>query len=152
MKTYEVATKTIELFVKCMLMTFSQNDEKLNGEVSMRSAKMKVAFDGTLLKGKAHGEGIFTLLKEKDCITSKRESYMYCGEFKDGKPDGEGKMYLLSGDEYDGQFKNGLPHGEGVYSWLFGTETHYFRGAYKDGHIQDGEAELEQRFDLRTRV
>jgi len=124
-------------------MTFSQNDEKLNGEVSMRSAKMK--FDGTLLKGKAHGKGDFSVSKgvfSETELISKRDSYVYSGEFKDGKPNGRGSLYLLNGDMYFGNFKNGFPHGEGAYLWLLGEETHSFRGTFKDGHIQDGEAEL----------
>ena len=63
MKTYQIPTETISLCVKCMLMSFSTNDEKLNGEVCMRSAKMNVTLDVTLLKGKAHGKGEFSVSK-----------------------------------------------------------------------------------------
>lgn len=45
--------------------------------------------------------------------------------FKDGKPNGTGKMTYKNGDTYQGEYKLGEIEGQGIMKW-------------KDGKIQDG--------------
>lgn len=64
-------------------------------------------------------------------ICYRYSTWIYDGEMKDGRPDGQG---VLVGDDvdtrgrrYEGEFKNGLCHGHGVFSYPEG------------GFVQDGE-------------
>ena len=43
-----------------------------------------------------------------------RDGSKYVGEFKNGKPEGEGKCYYKNGDKYVGEWKRHAPHGEGT--------------------------------------
>ncbi len=45
------------------------------------------------------------------------ESGRYVGKFKDGKFDGQGTMYYVSGGYYKGNFLAGMRHGQGIYMW-----------------------------------
>ena len=54
----------------------------------------------------------------------------YVGEFKDGKPGGQGTYFHLAdnqfkGDKYVGEFKNGERNGQGIYFYLANNK---FRG------------------------
>ena len=40
--------------------------------------------------------------------------YRYVGEFKDGKPNGKGKIYLPNNNYYDGEWSDGKPQGYGI--------------------------------------
>ena len=46
----------------------------------------------------------------------------YSGEWKNGKPDGNGNASYPDGASYIGEFKNGLAHGQGTYTFLDGTK------------------------------
>ena len=39
----------------------------------------------------------------------------YVGEFKDGKPNGQGKYYKKGEIYYKGEFKDGKPNGQGKF-------------------------------------
>ena len=41
----------------------------------------------------------------------------YEGEMKDGKREGKGKFYFITGDVYEGEFKNNQKNGQGVYKY-----------------------------------
>ena len=46
----------------------------------------------------------------------KPDTYLYSGEFHDGKANGRGKIKLLKDDSlYEGQIRNGKAEGNGVY-------------------------------------
>jgi len=40
----------------------------------------------------------------------------HVGEFKDGKPNGQGTLTLPNGEKYKGGFKDGLMNGQGTYT------------------------------------
>jgi len=44
----------------------------------------------------------------------------YYGEFKNGLPDGNGKMIYQSGDKYEGDWHYDAPHGEGIMQFTSG--------------------------------
>jgi predicted Ser/Thr protein kinase len=54
----------------------------------------------------------------------------YLGEFKDGKPHGQGTHILANGDKYVGEYKDGKRHGQGTCTFLDGQK---FVGEFKDG-------------------
>ena len=56
----------------------------------------------------------------------------YVGEFKDGKPHGQGTMTSSDGTKYVGEFKDGQPHGKGFYTRPGGPT---FNGIWKDGEL-----------------
>lgn len=41
--------------------------------------------------------------------------YRYIGEYRDGKPNGQGKIYLTEDDSYEGEWVDGTPHGYGTW-------------------------------------
>jgi len=41
-------------------------------------------------------------------------SNLYEGEWKNGKPEGQGKMIYQTGMTYEGQWKNGKKNGKGI--------------------------------------
>lgn len=51
----------------------------------------------------------------------------YEGEFGNGKPHGQGSVWLSNRDTYVGQLKHGLAHGQGSYTWGSGKNAgdHY---------------------------
>ena len=81
-------------------------------------------------------------------LTDKRfEGDKYVGEWKDGKPDGQGTFYFLAdghktwrGDKYVGEFKNGLLHGQGTYYHLADNQWKgdKYVGQYKDDKRSKG--------------
>ena len=54
----------------------------------------------------------------------------YEGEFKDGKPHGQGTATYPDGGKYVGEYKDGKYHGQGTETWPDGSE---YVGEFKDG-------------------
>jgi hypothetical protein len=79
------------------------------------------------------------------------EDGVYGGKFKDGKPEGYGKMEYYNGDIYDGKWINGIKNGKGkmkyedgnVYKgiWKDGLPNETGKMEYYNGDIYDGEWE-----------
>lgn len=67
-------------------------------------------YEGQMLHEQMHGRGIFT------CA----QGYVYTGEFRNGKPNGLGKLVYDNGDKYEGSFLNDMLHGQGIYSYANG--------------------------------
>lgn len=61
---------------------------------------------------------------------------IYIGELKDGKKNGEGRMYTVSGElEYDGQWMNNSHHGFGILNDPYGYRYEgEFRNGRRDGY------------------
>lgn len=63
---------------------------------------------------------------------------IYCGQWKDGKPDGQGKLYIHDGVYYEGSLEKGSPNG-------YGRKIHQngdtFMGAYLSGRLK-GEGQI----------
>lgn len=55
----------------------------------------------------------------------------YTGEWKNDKPNGQGKMTYSNGDVYEGEWKDGNGTGYGVYKWASGA---FYEGEWKDGN------------------
>lgn len=78
-----------------------------------------------------------------DCVgdlTSTKTGNRYVGEFKNGKPHGNGTFYVLregknKGDRYDGTYRNGKRHGKGIYYFANGNR---YEGAFKEGKATTG--------------
>jgi hypothetical protein len=43
----------------------------------------------------------------------------YVGEWVNGKINGKGTIFLVSGDKYVGEWKDGRRHGHGVYEYRY---------------------------------
>ena len=56
----------------------------------------------------------------------------YEGEMKDGKREGKGKFYFITGDVYEGEFKNNQKNGKGKYVYC---NKDVYEGEYKNGKI-----------------
>jgi hypothetical protein len=54
----------------------------------------------------------------------------YIGEFNEGMPNGQGKIFYLNGAQYEGHVRGGIPNGQGTY--LYGNGMHY-AGQFQDG-------------------
>ena len=46
----------------------------------------------------------------------------YVGEFKDGKPNGQGTVTFAIGGKYVGEFRDGKKHGQGIYTDSHGNK------------------------------
>jgi hypothetical protein len=92
-------------------------------------------YDGTMLKGKRHGKGIFTWINgeryEGDFVDNVRTGKgnmiyangdRYNGDFFDGARVGTGTFIWTNGDKYIGQWQNGIKHGKGIYIWKSGRK------------------------------
>jgi len=72
----------------------------------------------------------------------------YSGEWKEGKPDGQGYFIYSNGDRYDGAWKNGQMDGRGLYTfqnseiykggWKQNESHGYGKYVYRDGNIYEG--------------
>jgi len=100
--------------------------------------------DGSVYDGEWHnsvivGVGICTF---SDGLTE------YNGEWKKGKPDGQGYFIYSNGDRYDGSWANGQMDGRGFYAfqnserydggWKQNKSHGYGRYVYRDGNIYEG--------------
>ena len=63
------------------------------------------------------------------------KGYKYVGEFKDGKPDGNGTLTHANGDILVGEFRDGKANGQGTFFSLAATK---FRGDTFVGEFKDG--------------
>ena len=74
-----------------------------------------------------HKEGYYPTHKEfhlYDYLQSqeKKEEGKYVGEFKDGKPHGQGTYTFTSGSKYTGELKDGLWNGQGTFTFPNGNK------------------------------
>ena len=74
--------------------------------------------------GKRHGEGLSKVYKDGSFYLT------YFGEFKDGKPHGQGTETFANGDKYVGEYKDGKPNGQGTETFADGDK---YVGEWKDG-------------------
>lgn len=72
---------------------------------------------------------------------------MYIGDWKDGKPSGEGELQYVNGSRYKGAWKDGVPHGVGVFSssnsvkegsWAYGKLHGYGSEKHSSGWQYSG--------------
>jgi hypothetical protein len=72
-----------------------------------------------------------------DCVNgngtyqSVKRGWKYTGQFKNGKPDGKGKMTFNDGRYYEGAFLNGKFHGQGTLRLDGNTQI---KGTWRDGY------------------
>lgn len=78
-------------------------------------------YEGMLVAGKKHGQGIFIWGDGK----------RYEGEWANDAINGRGKLIYTNGDCYEGDFFNGEPHGQGVYTLSNGD---VYSGAWAQGN------------------
>ena len=57
----------------------------------------------------------------------------YEGEMVDGKREGKGKFFFITGDYYEGEFKNNAKEGYGKYVY---NNKDVYEGEYKEGKMQ----------------
>ena len=70
--------------------------------------------------------------------SSKWAGAKYIGEYRNGKPNGQGTYTYASGSKYVGEFRNGTSHGQGTYTWnadnLFNrSHDGKYVGEYRNG-------------------
>ncbi len=67
-----------------------------------------------------------------DCFgtTTHPSGNKYVGEYKDGKPNGQGTYNFANGNKYVGEFKDDKRNGQGTYNFANGDK---YVGEYKDG-------------------
>lgn len=73
--------------------------------------------------GTPHGKGM--------CFFKEAQKIIY-GNFKNGKVEGAGELYFLTGDYYIGEFKNNKKEGKGIYRWN-AQQANVFEGEFEDG-------------------
>ena len=110
-------------------------------------------FSGTIIFGKKNGKGkviyhnknmvyvgIFLndLKEKKGNLSSFDDRYLYDGEWKGDKYEGNGSLVTPDGNKYVGEFKNGLFEGKG---YLIDNEGNIYNGNFKQGK-KCGEGEL----------
>jgi len=61
----------------------------------------------------------------------------YVGEFRDGKPDGQGTYTHANGSKYTGELRDGKSNGQGTYN--------YVNGILKEGIFKDGKFQISQK-------
>ena len=84
---------------------------------------------GTLLAFSAYGQSKLPpcsgsdLTKWSSCFGtgSYANSYNYVGDWKDGKPHGQGTYTSANGGKYVGEFKKGIKNGQETYAYTNGT-------------------------------
>ena len=64
--------------------------------------------------------------------TETTSSWVYVGEWKNSEKTGQGTYALANGDRYVGEVKNGLFHGQGTYTV---TDGEKYVGEFKDGNF-----------------
>lgn len=81
------------------------------------------------------GENKYKIFKSKKwhkCIgIEKQGEHKYEGEFKNGKFDGQGTFFFISGEKYIGEWKNGLQEGYGIFTSSDGKFS--FNGEWEKG-------------------
>lgn len=85
--------------------------------IAKRRSEVKLNWSGTCVGAKASGKGNFTWSFREG---GKLESGSYIGEFRNGSPDGHGKITLSNGHQFDGQWLDGKLH-RGVKTWPDGS-------------------------------
>jgi len=85
-------------------------------------------YKGKCINGKANGYG--------QMISNEKNLYdfyeKYDGQFKNGKPHGQGKFQYSKNSFYEGQFQNGESHGKGVFVFEYANKV--YRGEFKNGY------------------
>ncbi len=57
-------------------------------------------------------------------FSSKNKNFPgYKGEWKGGKPNGQGTYIFANGDRYEGRYKDGKKHGQGIYIYPNGNRV-----------------------------
>jgi len=95
-----------------------------NTYTSLNIENMTVDFSGACINGLLSGKGIRKIYQGKNFVQTLE------GEFKDGKPHGQGTWTSANGEKYVGEFKDGKPHGQGTYTF---ADSGKYVGEWKDG-------------------
>jgi len=100
--------------------------------------------DGGVYEGEWHN----SVMAGVGTITFSDGLSEYSGEWKEGKPHGQGYFIYPNGDRYDGSWKNGQMDGRGLYSfhnseiysgsWKNNKSHGYGRYVYRDGNTYEG--------------
>lgn len=105
----------------------------------MTHQKLGIKYDGDIQNEQYHGQGILKI----------QSNYVYNGQFKEGHEEGKGKMSDVEKGikRYKGDFKTGKPNGEGNIQWKEGAylwdvwQYKFFIGTFVDGYLH-GEGKL----------
>lgn len=116
--------------------TWNNNQYSGNGKFTQKDKNGNILFEytGTFQKNKLGGKGIF-----------RTPEITYKGDFDKGKFNGEGKMILISGEEYNGIFKDNIFR-EGNGSYDGGIFIGKWKQIKKDGKkmpVPDGKGTIE---------
>jgi hypothetical protein len=66
--------------------------------------------------------------------TSRHEKYV--GEFRNGKPNGQGTLTMTAGTKYVGELKDGLPNGQGILTFVSGPfASQKYVGGWRGGRF-----------------
>ena len=102
--------------------------EGIKGELNLNLS------NGIIYKGKVedcliNGKQI-TCINTKGIYTFQTETgYLYMGEFKNNKPNGQGVFTSPDGQRYQGEFKDGKINGHGIMTYPDGRS---YKGEYKN--------------------
>jgi len=108
--------------------------------VSFSSILFAQCIDGDCENTGLFGEGTYIFSEGEKWGTEDTdyiyvEGDKYVGDFKDGKPHGEGTLTYIKIGKYVGDFEDGKLHGEGVFTWLNGHEyVGEFQNDRRHGH------------------
>lgn len=121
---------------------FSENEFNVNGTITWVD---KSYYEGGFANSVITGHGIFKSAEGhtyngmwsnnspngtgKYTWNTSDKKY-YCGEYKNGRKDGEG-IYVANGNRYEGKFMNNKPHGIGTYE----TKSFKVTGTWRHGYL-----------------
>ena len=125
--------------------SFNEGDRDGEGEAVYSRDTSKSTYTGQWLKNKPHGKGLMTYDPATDTSLIKYEGTLingepsgfgtytyndgskYIGEIKEGRLEGQGKMYSKD-IIHEGEFKNNVPDGKGVRTQTDKKLTGIFKG------------------------
>ncbi len=116
-----------------------------------QSSIMMIKYEGNMLYGKRHGEGVFYYPDGKyykgmffddnfhgtGVMYDKNGEIIYDGEYHHGKLNGFGKLRIKENFIYEGEFVDGLRHGNGTI--LDNEGNILLKGTFNKNHFSHGE-------------
>lgn len=103
---------------------------------------------GTWVDGKMHGNGAFVWELVKN---DEKKQEKYDGDYFQGKKQGKGKFYFVSGNYYEGDWMNGKMEGEGI---MYDKEGKVLKdGIWKNGtYVQPKSTIYENQSNIRSPI
>ena len=173
-REFKILVKSSKTLEKC-LTNIGDNYEKSEKNIDemneacndmfdfMRENKIGKKLKNTIIATILAVYHINQVFKRSTIYIKQYDNGRYEGEMVDGKREGKGKFYFITGDYYEGDFKNNCKEGKGKYIYSANKDIYEgeFKGGkihgkgkytYEQGDIYDGEYKNEKRDGLGTYI